>query len=78
MSLLEALLLTVPAVLLAPVLALAVVGLVGTVGPLAGAGAIADPVLTPFAILATLILPEAWQVTVAAVLAALVGALIGD
>jgi hypothetical protein len=31
-----------------------------------------------FAILATLVLPEAWQVTMAAVLAALVGALIGD
>jgi predicted branched-subunit amino acid permease len=31
-----------------------------------------------FAILATLVLPEAWQVTAAAVLAALVGALIGD
>ncbi len=31
-----------------------------------------------FAILATLVLPEAWQVTAAAVLAALAGALIGD
>lgn len=55
MSLLEALLLTVPAVALAPVLAVALVQLVGEVGPLAEPGAIAAPTVTPAALAATLV-----------------------
>jgi hypothetical protein len=43
LTLMEALLLTVPAVLIAPPLAVILVRLVGEVGPLAGTGAIGDP-----------------------------------
>jgi hypothetical protein len=56
MGLLEALLLTVPGVILAPIIGVVLVGLVGAaVGPLAATGAIAAPSVSPAALVATLI-----------------------
>ncbi len=50
MALLEAVLLALPAVVLAPVLGLGVVRLLGAIGPLADAGIVADVAITPAAI----------------------------
>ena len=66
LSLGEALLLTVPAVVLAPILAVVLVRVVGDVGPLAGARAIADPRISATALAAALLAGLACLVALAA------------